>query len=71
MKSVGSDLCEALIAFEDGQFDKAVDIIYPKRYQIVNLGGSNAQVIIHFGYMNKRCGFWFVVVNSVSVYKED
>ncbi|XP_052069856.1 tetratricopeptide repeat protein 38-like [Mytilus californianus] len=43
MKSVGSDLCEALIAFEDGQFDKAVDIIYPKRYQIINLGGSNAQ----------------------------
>ncbi|CAC5389483.1 Tetratricopeptide repeat protein 38 [Mytilus coruscus] len=43
MKSVGSDLCEALIAFEDGQFGKAVDIIYPKRYQIINLGGSNAQ----------------------------
>lgn len=43
MNTVGLDLCEAFAAYEDQQFSAAVNIIYPKRYQIVKLGGSNAQ----------------------------
>lgn len=44
MNTVGLDMCEAFTAYENQQFSDAVNIIYPKRYQIVKLGGSNAQV---------------------------
>lgn len=47
MKSVGADLCEALVAYEDGDFSKVVDLIYPKRYDIIRIGGSNAQVCLN------------------------
>lgn len=44
MKSFGADVCEALVAYDDEDFSKVVDIIYPKRYDIIRMGGSNAQV---------------------------
>ena len=43
-KEVGVPLCEGILAFQDGYFSKAVDLIYPIRYQIYNIGGSIAQV---------------------------
>lgn len=41
--SVGLPLCQALVEFENGNCDKAVDLLYPIRYQLIHLGGSNAQ----------------------------
>lgn len=37
--------------FEKGNCDKAVDLLYPIRYQLIQLGGSNAQV----KEVNKTC----------------
>ena len=43
-QEVGVPLCEGILAFENGDFSRAVDLIYPIRYQIFNIGGSIAQV---------------------------
>ena len=48
---VGLPLLQALVEFENGNCDKAVDLLYPIRYQLVQLGGSNAQV----KDINRRC----------------
>lgn len=42
--SVGLPLLQALVEFENGNCDNAVDLLYPIRYQLIQLGGSNAQV---------------------------
>ncbi|KAM4747280.1 tetratricopeptide repeat protein 38 isoform 2-T2 [Rhinophrynus dorsalis] len=50
---LGTPLCRSLIEFDSGNYDKAVDLIYPIRYEITDIGGSNAQrdlfnqVLIH------------------------
>ena len=44
--SVGSALCQAIVAFGDGDYASSVDLIKDKRYQIQSIGGSNAQVIL-------------------------
>uniref|UniRef100_A0A803XZI2 Tetratricopeptide repeat protein 38 n=1 Tax=Meleagris gallopavo TaxID=9103 RepID=A0A803XZI2_MELGA len=41
--SVGLPLLQALVEFENGNCDNAVDLLYPIRYQLIQLGGSNAQ----------------------------
>nr|XP_038022529.1 tetratricopeptide repeat protein 38 isoform X2 [Anas platyrhynchos] len=41
--SLGLPLCQAFMEFENGNCDKAVDLLYPIRYQLIQLGGSNAQ----------------------------
>ncbi|NXP22187.1 TTC38 protein, partial [Scytalopus superciliaris] len=41
--SLGLPLCQAFVEFENGNCDKAVDLLYPIRYQLIQLGGSNAQ----------------------------
>uniref|UniRef100_A0A8B9Q5W8 Tetratricopeptide repeat protein 38 n=1 Tax=Apteryx owenii TaxID=8824 RepID=A0A8B9Q5W8_APTOW len=41
--SLGLPLCQAFIEFENGNCDKAVDLLYPIRYQLIQIGGSNAQ----------------------------
>ncbi|NWI14590.1 TTC38 protein, partial [Crypturellus soui] len=41
--SLGLPLCQALVEFENGNCDKAVDLLYPIRYQLIQIGGSNAQ----------------------------
>lgn len=38
-------LSEAMIAYDSGDFDDAVNIVYPIRNKILHTGGSNAQVI--------------------------
>ena len=43
-KDVGQQLCEAFVAYNDGDFAKATDLLLPIRYKIVTIGGSNAQV---------------------------
>ena len=43
-QEVGLPLCEAFVAAEEGNYAKAVDLLYPVRYKVVNIGGSHAQV---------------------------
>nr|XP_006813084.1 PREDICTED: tetratricopeptide repeat protein 38-like [Saccoglossus kowalevskii] len=43
MQKIGITICEAVQAYSDGDFAKAVDIFLPVRYKVVNIGGSNAQ----------------------------
>ncbi|XP_061438455.1 tetratricopeptide repeat protein 38 isoform X2 [Rhineura floridana] len=40
---LGLPLLQAFIEFENGNYDKAVELLYPIRYQLVEIGGSNAQ----------------------------
>ncbi|XP_051818809.1 tetratricopeptide repeat protein 38 isoform X2 [Antechinus flavipes] len=42
-REVGLPLCQALVEVENGNHDRAVDLLLPIRYRIVELGGSNAQ----------------------------
>lgn len=42
-KTLGSPLCQALVEVENKNYSKAVELIYPLRYQICQIGGSNAQ----------------------------
>ena len=36
-------LCEGMIAYEAGDYDKAIDLIWPLRHDIMTIGGSHAQ----------------------------
>ena len=38
-------LCESIAAFEDTDYERAVNILFPVRDKVINIGGSNAQVI--------------------------
>ncbi|XP_048732564.2 tetratricopeptide repeat protein 38-like isoform X1 [Ostrea edulis] len=42
-KEVGIPLCEGILAFENGEYDRAVEILYPLRYDVIRIGGSHAQ----------------------------
>uniref|UniRef100_F7EZ16 Tetratricopeptide repeat protein 38 n=1 Tax=Ornithorhynchus anatinus TaxID=9258 RepID=F7EZ16_ORNAN len=42
-RGVGLPLCHAMVAFENGDHDRVLELLLPIRYQIVQLGGSNAQ----------------------------
>nr|XP_057920111.1 tetratricopeptide repeat protein 38-like isoform X2 [Doryrhamphus excisus] len=41
--SVGMPLCQALMEYQGGNYSETVELMYPIRYRIVELGGSNAQ----------------------------
>lgn len=43
---LGLPLLQAFVEFENNNYDKAVELLYPVRYQLVEIGGSNAQVCI-------------------------
>jgi hypothetical protein len=45
-KEVGVALCEALVAYDSGDFASAVSLVNPIRYKIITIGGSHAQVFI-------------------------
>lgn len=42
-EKVGLALCEALVAYNDGDYAGAVDQIWPLKWNIVTIGGSDAQ----------------------------
>ncbi|XP_071101465.1 tetratricopeptide repeat protein 38-like [Haliotis cracherodii] len=42
-EEVGETLCEAFVAYNNGDYAKAVDLLKPIRYKIINIGGSHAQ----------------------------
>jgi len=43
---VGLGILDAMKAFEEKRFEDAVEVLYPIRHRITNIGGSNAQVNI-------------------------
>ncbi|KAM5172841.1 tetratricopeptide repeat protein 38 [Mantella aurantiaca] len=40
---LGLPLCQALVEFDNGNYNKVIELMYPVRYQILNIGGSDAQ----------------------------
>lgn len=42
-KEVGLPICEAFVAYDEGDYARAVDILYPLRYKVISIGGSHAQ----------------------------
>jgi hypothetical protein len=42
-RELGGRIFDAFFHFESGEFDKVVDLLYPVRYDLVRVGGSNAQ----------------------------
>ncbi|MBZ3889304.1 Tetratricopeptide repeat protein 38 [Sciurus carolinensis] len=42
-QDVGLPLCQALVAAEEGNPDRVLELLLPIRYRIVQIGGSNAQ----------------------------
>lgn len=46
MDDIGLDLCKAMVAFDKGDYSTTVDLLFPKRYKVIDIGGSNAQVCV-------------------------
>ena len=44
MKRYGSQLVQSLVAFDEGNYARAVDLLNPIRYEFINMAGSIAQV---------------------------
>lgn len=42
-KSVGIPLCQAMMEFSQGNYNQSMELLYPLRYRIVDIGGSDAQ----------------------------
>ncbi|XP_069105797.1 tetratricopeptide repeat protein 38-like [Argopecten irradians] len=42
-EEVGVPLCEGILAYENGDYARAVDLMYPIRYRVITIGGSHAQ----------------------------
>lgn len=42
-KSVGVPLCQAMMEFDQGNYNQSMELLYPLRYRIVDIGGSDAQ----------------------------
>lgn len=37
-------MCQAMLEYDRGNHDRAFELLYPLRYKIVGIGGSDAQV---------------------------
>lgn len=48
--SLGLPLLQAFVEFDQGHYDKAMELLYPVRYQVVKIGGSDAQVRRETGF---------------------
>lgn len=44
MRLVGQHICQAFVAYDDGDYAKAADLLYDIRYEVIKIGGSHAQV---------------------------
>lgn len=42
-KSVGVPMCQAMMEYDQGNYQQSVELLYPLRYHIVDIGGSDAQ----------------------------
>lgn len=43
-QSVGVPMCQAMVEYNQCNYSQAVELLYPLRYRIVEIGGSDAQV---------------------------
>lgn len=41
--TIGVPMCQAMMEYDQGNYNRAVEILYPLRYRIVDIGGSDAQ----------------------------
>ncbi|XP_017274360.1 tetratricopeptide repeat protein 38 [Kryptolebias marmoratus] len=41
--SIGIPMCEAMMAYNSGNYDQTVELLNPLRYRMVDMGGSDAQ----------------------------
>ncbi|XP_056272929.1 tetratricopeptide repeat protein 38 [Pseudoliparis swirei] len=41
--TTGVAMCQALMEYDQGHYDRTVQLLYPLRYRVVNIGGSDAQ----------------------------
>ncbi|XP_020515195.1 tetratricopeptide repeat protein 38 [Labrus bergylta] len=41
--TVGIPVCQAMVEYDHGNYSRAVELLYPLRYNIVKIGGSDAQ----------------------------
>ncbi|KAM4733929.1 tetratricopeptide repeat protein 38 isoform 1-T1 [Anableps anableps] len=42
-KSIGIPMCKAMMEYNQGNYSRAVALLYPLRYHVVDIGGSDAQ----------------------------
>ena len=54
MEIIGVPLLESMQEYQEGNYEKAVDLLYPVRYEMWRLGGSEAQVNLIKSYSNLR-----------------
>lgn len=47
-EKVALTVCEALVAYDDGDYARAVDLMWPIKYDLITIGGSEAQVCLSF-----------------------
>lgn len=45
IQKIAINICKAIDSFDYGRFEDAVNFLLPVRYDIMKIGGSNAQVI--------------------------
>lgn len=43
-ETVGVPMCQAMMEYDQGNYNRAVELLYPLRYRMVDIGGSDAQV---------------------------
>ena len=44
-RDVGAQMMNAFVAYDEGNFENCVALMKPLKYDILNIGGSNAQVV--------------------------
>ena len=44
MKAYGHDLLQSFLAYGEGDYDRAVDLLYPIRHEAGHMGGSTLYV---------------------------
>lgn len=37
-------MCQAMMEYNQGNYNRTVELLYPLRYRVVDVGGSDAQV---------------------------
>lgn len=42
--TIGIPMCQAMLEYNQGNYSQTVELLYPLRYRMVDIGGSDAQV---------------------------
>ena len=58
-RDVGAQMMNAFVAYDEGHFENCVALMKPLKYDILNIGGSNAQVV-HLSPFT--CTKWFNII---------